>query len=287
MNAEEPTAAPTLSPLILTVAPNGARKGKEDHPALPITPEELAETAAACQTAGAAMIHCHVRDAEGAHSLDPGRYREAFAAIRAAVGEAMILQATSEAAGRYGPAEQRAAMRALAPEALSLAIRELLPDGDAEAREEGVRFLAETAERGALIQYILYDAADVARFRALQGAGAIPEAAPQVLFVLGRYAAGQRSTPAALPPFLEAADGAAIGGWSVCAFGPLEAACGLTAAGLGGHVRIGFENNSLMADGRPARDNAALVTQSAGALALMGRRPGAAAEARALWRAAA
>jgi 3-keto-5-aminohexanoate cleavage enzyme len=150
-----------------------------------------------------------------------------------------------------------------------------------------LRLLAETAERGALIQYILYDPADVARLRALQADGAIPEAEPQVLFVLGRYAAGLRSRPTALPPFLEAADGAAFAGWSVCAFGPLEAACGLTAAGLGGHVRVGFENNMRLADGRLAADNAALVTQSAQALSLMGRRPASAGEARALWRAAA
>jgi uncharacterized protein (DUF849 family) len=82
------------------VAPNGARKTKADHPALPIGPAELAATAAACRDAGAAAIHLHVRDEAGGHSLDAGRYREATAEVRAAIGEAMIVQITTEAVGR-------------------------------------------------------------------------------------------------------------------------------------------------------------------------------------------
>ena len=54
----------------IAVAPNGGRRGKKDHPALPIGPEELASTAAACLEAGAAMIHAHVRDRDGGHLLD-------------------------------------------------------------------------------------------------------------------------------------------------------------------------------------------------------------------------
>ena len=45
------------------MAPNGARKTRQDHPALPITPAELAACAAACRDAGASMLHLHVRQA--------------------------------------------------------------------------------------------------------------------------------------------------------------------------------------------------------------------------------
>ena len=68
--------------LMLAVAPNGARKTREDHPALPLSPAELADTSAACRDAGACMIHLHVRDAQQQHSLDPELYRVAIAAIR-------------------------------------------------------------------------------------------------------------------------------------------------------------------------------------------------------------
>lgn len=56
----------------------------------------------------------------------------------------------------------------------------------------------------------------------------------------------------------------------------------LTAAALGGHVRVEFENNLHMADGAVARDNAAQVEQIAGAARLAGRRTVDAAAARTL-----
>ena len=121
------------SPLIIAVAPNGARKTKADHPALPITPEELAETAARCLDAGASMIHLHVRDDDQKHSLDVSAYRAAIAAIRARVGGELIIQVTTEAVGIYTPAQQMAMVQELEPEAVSLAVRELCPD---DAHEE-------------------------------------------------------------------------------------------------------------------------------------------------------
>ena len=64
-----------VAPLVIAVAPNGARKTKKDHPALPIEPREFAIEAASCIEKGAAMIHLHVRDASGGHSLDAGGYQ--------------------------------------------------------------------------------------------------------------------------------------------------------------------------------------------------------------------
>ena len=50
--------------LLITVAPTGAETTKADCPQLPTTLEELVETAVACEAAGAAMIHLHIRDGE-------------------------------------------------------------------------------------------------------------------------------------------------------------------------------------------------------------------------------
>ena len=57
----------------------------------------------------------------------------------------------------------------------------------------------------------------------------------------------------------------------MCAFGAAEHACGAAAAALGGHVRVGFENNLLLKDGRVAPDNAALVAQAAELARCLGR----------------
>lgn len=255
------------APLVSAVAPNGARRTKVDHPALPMTAEDMAKTAAACHEAGAALLHLHVRDKEGKHSLDVDAYRDSIAAVKRAVGDGLIIQATSEAAGVFERPAQVAMVQGLKPEAVSLALRELLPEGFDE--KEGAAFFAWCLRERIQVQYILYSAAEVTRFVDLHARGIIPQEHPFVLYVLGRYTAGQRSTPDDLLPFLEAGKG--LKRWAVCAFGPREAACALTAVALGGHSRVGFENNLQAADGSQAADNAALIAGvSAGARA-MGR----------------
>src|SRR5689334_12670119 len=116
----------------IAVAPNGGRRTKADHPAIPLTPAELARTAAECLDAGAAMIHVHVRRPDGRHLLDADTYRQATSAIRAEVGDRLVIQITTEALGIYNPAEQIAVLKAVRPEAASLALRELAPDEAAE-----------------------------------------------------------------------------------------------------------------------------------------------------------
>jgi uncharacterized protein (DUF849 family) len=228
---------------------------------LPITPQELADCAVACREAGASMLHLHVRNNEGVHSLEPSDYRPSIEAVRRAVGNSLVLQLTSEAVGVYAPSQQRSIIRELHPEAVSLALREMLPDTTAE--REGAAFLAWAHREGIIVQFILYSPEDVARYVDLRRRGLIPEGRHWVLFVLGRYTPGQRSSLADLLPLLSVwqAAGETTAGvaWATCAFGPREIECGLGAAALGGHVRIGFENNLHMPDGRIARDNAELV----------------------------
>ncbi|WP_018259783.1 3-keto-5-aminohexanoate cleavage protein [Methylobacterium sp. WSM2598] len=246
-------------PLIIAVAPNGARLAKSDHPALPLAPREVGLEAARCREAGAAMIHLHVRDAEDRHTLDLDRYREAIAAVRREAGPEMIVQVTTEAVGLYAPAEQMAAIAALRPEAFSVAVRELFAEPDDEAA--AASFLAGQARAGTLVQHILYDAGDVTRFQGLVARGLIPLQRASVLFVLGRYSTGQRSQPSDLLPFLAAWNSGHHLDlpWALCAFGRREAACLIAAACLGGDVRVGFENNLWRPDGSLAPDNAAQV----------------------------
>ena len=63
-------------PTIIMAAPNGARKVKTDHPAVPVTIAETIATAKECHAAGASILHAHVRDDDGKHLLDAGRYRQ-------------------------------------------------------------------------------------------------------------------------------------------------------------------------------------------------------------------
>ncbi|MBP0579820.1 3-keto-5-aminohexanoate cleavage protein [Labrys sp. LIt4] len=244
------------APRFIAVAPNGGRRTKADHPALPMTASALAQTATACLEAGAAMIHVHVRREDGGHLLDAEAYRAVIAAIAAATGKELVVQITSEALGLYSPAEQRAVIRDTRPEAVSLALRELVPDaGEEAAFAELLLFLRLI---GTMPQIILYTPDEARRLADLRRRGLIPYEKLPVLYVLGRYTADQTSRPADLLPFL-AADMPRFDPWSLCAFGPQEIACVTTAALLGGHARVGFENNLHRPDGTPARDNAELV----------------------------
>ncbi|WP_454733174.1 MULTISPECIES: 3-keto-5-aminohexanoate cleavage protein [Cupriavidus] len=267
------------SPLIITVAPNGAYKTAADHPAVPLTAAALAAEARACLDAGAAMMHMHVRQPDGRHSLDAQLYREALAAVKQAVGDRLLVQVTSEAAGIYRAAEQIAMVRELRPEAVSIGLREIAVPDIPEA--ELAAFLAWLARERVMTQIILYDAADVARWQALRARGLVPPGAWSVLFVLGRYAAGQVSSPRDLLPFLQVFDGSLP--WAICAFGQEEHACVTTAAAFGGHVRVGFENNLKLRDGSIASGNAALVRQAAEGARALGRPLASAAEARGLY----
>lgn len=251
----------------IAVAPNGGRRTKADHPAIPLTPAELARTAAECLDAGAGMIHVHVRRPDGGHLLDADAYRETIAAIRSEVGRSLVIQITTEALGIYTPAEQIAVLKAVRPEAASLALREIVPDDAAEAA------FAETLEwmarENVLPQIILYEPAEAVRLAAMRKRGLLPWNDVPVLYVLGRYTVSQTSLPADLLPFL-VPEVPRFGSWSVCAFGRHEAACVTAAALLGGHVRVGFENNLFMPDGTPAPNNAALVEAVATSIRSLG-----------------
>ena len=255
------------SPLILTVAPNGAYKTQEQHPAVPLTPAALAETAKSCLEAGAAMIHMHVRQADGRHLLDAQAYQDATDAIRKAVGQSLVIQITTEAAQVYEPPAQMAVVRDTRPEAVSVGLRELLKPE--VPHSELHRFFSWLVQEAIMTQVILYDEQDVAKWQQLRADGVIPEGPWFLLFVLGRYSAGQKSNPLDLLPFINKHDGQYP--WAMCAFGPLENACAITAAGLGGHVRVGFENNLSLKDGSTAPDNAALVAQVAEGARALGR----------------
>lgn len=236
----------------LMVAPNGARRTTADHPALPVTTGALALTAQACQNEGATAIHVHVRDAEQRHSLDPGRYREAVAAI-AEQAPGLGVQITTESAGVYQPAEQLSCLTSLRPAAASIAVREMAADPS----------IAETTyafahEAGIEVQHIAYTPACIAQLRAWRESGLVTPKQRRVLLVLGQYAPPRNASPADLDPLISRLEDHSFQ-LSVCAFGPNEHQCLREAAARGYGVRLGFENSICNAQGALHRDNAASV----------------------------
>lgn len=246
----------------LMVAPNGARRGKVDHVALPLTDAEVIATTHACQKAGADGVHLHLRDANALHLLDAGRYQALLDQL-ANLGPEFFLQVTSEAAGRYSAVEQQAMMRQLRPAHVSVALREMVRASEdwPTARD----FYHWAADAGVGVQHILYSPDEVSTFAQACDRGDIPGPARQVIFVQGSYANGSCDAvphEAYLHPLMEVGDI----DWMVCAFGADETASLVRAAELGGKARVGFENSLLNADGTIATDNAERVREVDAAL---------------------
>jgi 3-keto-5-aminohexanoate cleavage enzyme len=242
------------------VAPNGARRTTADHPAIPVTIQQIVETAEACFAAGAGGIHAHVRNNEQIHVLDAGLYNELTAELASAV-PAMAIQITTEAVGRYSPEEQRSVVRAVMPDMVSVALREMAPGEDTA---EAGRFYNWAHDEGIAVQHILYEPNELSRLLDLIGNAVIPESGLQCLFVLGRYARDQESDPLDLLPFLDTLNISDTPvDWAVCAFGRNETATLAAAFAAGGKARVGFENSLWNADGSVAFDNAERVREIA------------------------
>ena len=235
----------------LMVAPTGARLQKTDHPAVPLLPQEILETAISCAKEGATAIHAHVRDQEGVHSIDADRYNSLANQISKKTD--LHIQVSTESAGFFGVAAQRQCLANVKTRDVSVSVREINREPD-QVRD----FYDLAVRRGISIQHILYDANDLALLQSLYEDGGIPTSLNRAIFVLGRYSSDMQSAPSDLDPFLQAGGNVDLV-WSVCAFGRQEHNCLLAALDNGGHVRIGFENSFTRPDGTIHPDNAASV----------------------------
>jgi len=244
------------APYIVMSAPNGARRHRAQHPNLPVTPDELADCAQSVLEAGAAIIHIHIRDDFEGHSLDARRYRDALRAIRDRIQDRLVVQVTTESCDTYTPQQQMELVRELRPEAVSVALRELLPHP--ELIKDVRDFSTWSRANGVMVQCILHTPDDASRYSELRNRGVLGDESNFVLFVLGSYSMAIDGLPEDIEIYRSnIADESVF--WSVCCFGSRENDAARLAAQSGGHARVGFENNLNMPDGSLAPDNAALV----------------------------
>lgn len=245
------------SPKIL-VAPNGARKKKEEMPYLPIAPFELAEEAEACFKEGASLFHIHVRDDQQAHSLDSKKYKETLEAIKKKAPQ-LTLQISTETCGIYTPEDQIFLVKSVFPEAFSINLSELIPNHSFKILAK--HFFSWVYEAKISVQYICYTPEDVSYLEDCIKEGILPQQKVySVLFVLGNR--NIDGNPKDLDGFLEVKKKLEFQlEWTACAFGRNELCCLITAANLGGNIRIGFENNHYLNNGNMASSNVELIRQ--------------------------
>ncbi len=249
---------PPVLPEIM-VAPNGARKQKSDHPALPVTIAQTVETAKACFDAGARAMHFHVRDDRGQHVLDAGLYKEALAELNLQLPE-MHMQITTEAVGIYSPFEMRQLVRDVQPAGVSIGLFEMIPEG--KISDADVHFYQEISSNGTKIQHIIYHPEQLDCLDKLLNMAGLPREDFWCLFTIGHYS-GRRSDPAQIALFQEQLNRLGLRpDWACCAFDGEEYATLSQAISTGGKVRVGFENSLVLPDGQIAPDNQAKVVMA-------------------------
>ena len=236
----------------LMVAPNGARKIKKDHPAVPLTISETVATEKSCYKADAGAIHLHVRDKEGQHVLDSGLYKEALNELEHQVPN-MHIQVTTEAIGKYSPEDMRKLAYDVTPPGTSIGTSELIPSRKPE--EEDIKLYKYLTEAGTKIQHILYKPEDIDLLAELLNKAEIQINDAWCLFVIGHYS-GRISYPENISLFVKKMEEHKINlDWAICAFGKEEMSCLEKAISLGGKIRVGFENSLFMHNGEIAPDN--------------------------------
>jgi 3-keto-5-aminohexanoate cleavage enzyme len=257
---------------LITVAPTGAEVDKREVPALPVTLEELVDTAVKCERAGASIVHVHLRDDRAAPTLDPVRLRDAVAALREATG--LIVQLSTGGSVR-DPEEARLAVLDAEPDMASCTMGTVNFGGDVFMnRWEFVVALHERMiERAVVPEYELFDLGHVASLERLLDEHGLPFGGHvHVDFVLGvpGGAAGDASTVTA---FAEAVRRHLPEGTTFSATGIGRTTLPVMFASLahGGHLRVGIEDTVSFARRRPVTGNDELVARAAEAAALAQR----------------
>jgi uncharacterized protein (DUF849 family) len=105
--------------LIITAALTGAELTRAQQPALPISPDEIAQAAWECAQAGAAIVHVHARRADGSSTQEAAAYRSIIEAVRARC-DVVVQVSTGGAVGMT--AQERVAPLALRPEMATLSM---------------------------------------------------------------------------------------------------------------------------------------------------------------------
>ncbi|MFH0800264.1 MAG: 3-keto-5-aminohexanoate cleavage protein [Pseudomonadota bacterium] len=248
-----------MQPLIITAAITGAETTKEMNPNLPVTPEEQARAAAECVAAGAAVIHLHVRDSKGKPSQSLADFRASIDAIRAACDPKPIIQiSTGGAVG--APMEERARPIAeLKPEMASLNVASMnFGDEVFLNRPQDVKELAKKMfELGVIPEVEVYDAGhiEIAKRLLKNGFLAKPIHYQFVLGVPGGLSGEERNLKFMIGSVDEGDT------WAVAGVGRYEFPLAELAVPLGGHVRVGFEDNVYYEKGVLAKSNAELVAR--------------------------
>lgn len=243
-----------MEKLIITAAITGAEVTKEIQPALAITPEEIAEDAYQCYKSGASIVHVHAREADGAPTQDKDTYGKIKEHLEKKCD--VIFQPSTGGAVWHSP-EERLQPVELKPEmaTLSCGTTNFGPDVFMNTEEYMEKFAKRMQELGVKPELEIFERGMIENAKKLVKKGllntplhfdfvlGVPGAAPgnpeDLLFMVDKIPRGST--------------------WTVAGIGRHELPLATLAIILGGHVRVGFEDNVYYEKGVLAKSNAQLV----------------------------
>ena len=244
----------TDNPLIITCAIVGAELTKHNYPYIPITPEEIAESAQRAVEAGANIIHLHVRDEEGKPSQRVAVFEEVTNKIRERC-ECILQYSTGGAVGTT--LEERCAPLKLKPEMATLSMGTMNFGPDIfENTENTIRTISKAIQDNGVMpeleifDYGMMETADryikkkyiPERFHidfVLGVPGGMSGKIKNLNFLVDRLRSGQT--------------------WTVAGVGRFQLPLTAHAICMGGHVRVGLEDNVYYRKGEFAKSNAQFV----------------------------
>lgn len=242
--------------LIITAAISGAEVTKEMNPAVPYTLEEYVREAKSAYEAGAAIIHLHARWDDGTPTQDRERFRVLIDAIQEACPDVIIQPSTGGATGMT--AEERLQPTELNPEMATLDCGTLNFGGDeifVNTENMIIEFAARMKERGIKPELECFDKSHIDMALRLVRKGHIPTPLHFDL-VLG-VNGGATGTPRDLLFLVESLPEGAT--WTVAGVGRAQLPLSVMAMVMGGHVRVGFEDNLMYSRGVLGESNGQFV----------------------------
>ena len=267
-----------MKPTILSCAVTGSFTTREHNPNLPVTPEEIANECFAAAKSGAAICHIHVREPEtGTPSMNIEYYREVVQRIRASSTD-LIINLTTGPGGRYVPSDEDPAQAGpsttlvspivrsehvveLKPEICSLDLNTMWFGGGAVINHPpAVKAMAERIyASGVKPELEVFDVGHVSLANHLVKTGIISDSKPLYQLCLG-IPWGAPASPESMTLMRNMLPKDAI--WASFGISRYEFPMVATATVLGGHVRVGLEDNLYISRGKLASGNAQLVERA-------------------------
>ena len=245
-----------MQPVMITAAMVGAEVTRDQQPNLPTSPQEIISAAIECYEAGAAIIHIHVRDAEGNATQDAGIFREVVEGIRARCD---IITQVSTGGAVWMSADERLQSIECLPDMATLTTGTVNFGDGVFMNNRGLveTFARRLRDYGIVPEIEIFDAGMLDEAMRLRNMGLISDPL-QFDFVMG-VPGGIGADPAHLVHLVRSLPPEST--WSVAGIGRHQLTLGTIALAIGGNVRVGFEDNIYYRKGQLAKTNAELVAR--------------------------